>query len=684
VRELIWRRFVRACLAVLAAFFLGGVLLPASASTGERGVTATDMTSAVVVTDVGSRIVAANTDGSGVHVLSHPDFLKNEYDTNPVPSPDGSLVAFTRQGYVAKDKVMLMHADGSGLRTVAEDTAGGVSWSPDGALLSFKLVDPATSKVNVMLVTRDGSSRRLLFPPSQEGGTEFTWAPDSRSIACTDTEGIDVVDVQTGTAHQLIRMHPDAEHPEWSPDGSRIAFQSKDRVFVMNADGTRALPLGPTTDRAGAISWSPDGTQLAFVSGGTSRPASVVVIDVLTGQTTMRIPSLGRGGSAAPSWSPDGEALAFLRSRDRDDFADIDGDVWVVGKDGTRPVEVTQSFPFGGSQSTPAWLPNASAIAADPALATVSLRPTSTQPLPRRYFVAAVDGTAVAIAADPGPFYASVRGGTLGVWRGSGPVRWITDGSADLVALAGNRVYWSWYGSDHSGSVSELWTAIWPRGHSVRLARVEGKPGGPALMVAGDRSLVVYTYQGALYRLRGADATRVRQEHAKFLEPLSVNRGRVLLYNGRALELVDANGKLLATLPPGKDPVDASLSGDRVILLDRSTIYVHRLAHRVSSTSWPVGAPGRASLVGSGGVPYESLFPYATENPYSDANFRLLDLETGRDAILALPNGTSPITVGISSAGLFFTALPPYSGLRGQVGFVPLAEVRARLVDVNR
>lgn len=429
------------------------------------------------------------------------------------------------------------------------------------------------------------------------------------------------------------------------------------------------------------MTWSPDGTLLAYTAAGDyPKPDFVVAVDVSTGRVTLKIPLLGGGGSAAPSWSPDGKRLAFLRARDPDGMAEIDGDVWVVQREGSQPVQITSAFPFGGSDSTPEWLPGTLTVEPDPPLATAALRPARAQPLPHHYAVAAVDGTTVAFVTDLRETEKATNGraATLGVWRGTGSVHWITSMSADRVALAGSRVYWSWYGSDRESSGSELWTATSTGGRPVRLAHLEGKSGGPALMVAGDSSLVVYSLRGTLWRLLGTSATQIRQERAKFLEPLSVSNGRVLLYNGHTLEVVDRNGKVLATLPPGKDPVAASLDGDRVVLLDKGKVYVYRLPRNKPIATWPVGPPGKASRAG---VPYGSLFPYQTANGYSDASFRLLNVATGRDVVLSPPNGATPTSVGITSTGLFYIAQPPYSGLRGQVGLVPLSALRTSLAQ---
>jgi WD40 repeat protein len=655
----------------LGAFAAAAVMV--SYTAGATG----DPVGGVVVTDVGGEIVVANADGSGIRALTHPNPLRYENDEGPVPSPDGSLIVFARSG--EPERVMLMNADGSQLRSIARAALDSAQWSPDGSRLaletspSFQLPKPGDPtlilfKQGISLVARNGSGSRSLVGAAAHGRLGFSWSPDGTRIAYAGHDDISIVDVATGARRVLVAMEG-AWRPAWSPDGSRIAFLDDDDVYVVAATGGKARRLGTNVASETPV-WSSDGSRLAFTQQTYPRPSAVVVVAVATGRLTARIAPRRGGGSAAPAWSPDGSRLTFLRARTPGDAADIDGDVWVAAADGSRPRQVTHSFPFGGSHSTARWLGDADAVTPDPDTDALLLRPLAWHRLPAEYGVAAVDGKTAAIVKE-----SDRSGGHLGIWRAHGPVVWIKGAHADRVALAGSRIYWSWYGSDREGSATELWTATLP-GRPVRLASHEGEPEGPALMVAGDRSLVVYTSEGKLWRLEGARSTLIRREPAGFLEPLSVDNGRVLLWNGHKLQVVNRHGKLLASLPPGKDPVAALLRGQRVMLLGHSQVRVRRIPGGTLAGTWPIGAPGRAARAG---LAHGSLFPYGTENGYSSANYRLLELTRGRDAILALPQGMSPTDVAIGSAGLFYTAVPPYRGINGEIGFVPAARLASAL-----
>jgi Tol biopolymer transport system component len=671
------REVVVGAAALVAAF----ATMLATASSPSRSATATP-SGGVVLAALGGSIVAVNADGSGFRRLTDPGNAEGLYDDGPVASPDGSRIAFIRNS-TSGNKVMVIAADGSGPRTLG--VGSDVRWSPDGTQLAFETVlgiDDGIKEGTVVvfaytvsLVSPDGSGARLLVGRSRYSGGGFDWSPDGRSIAFTGNDAISTVDVRTGAVRQLVAKQ-EASKPAWSPDGSRIAFiASYVGVFVTTVGGSTAGPIGPKVDIGNVpLAWSPDGTRIAYQADG--KPPGVVVVDAHTGHVTARVPSLGHGGSSKPAWSPDGYRFAFQRSPEPGNYQEQEGAAWVSQSDGSSAVEVTRPLPLGGSHGPLSWLPGVSEIEHDTALATARISPLHSQPFGNPYFIASADGHAVAFALERGV------GHVLGVWRGSGPINWINAGQADRAALAGSRVYWSWYFGDprdrEGGSVTELWTATWPGGKPKRLVRVTGPSGGPELQVEGDSSLAVYTLKGNLYRLNGDKATLIRTEKVDYLEPLSVDEGRVLIWNGKVVEVVSATGRLLGQIKPGEERVYAVISGSRALFLDQHRILSYELPGARPGLTLPVGFPGRAT---GAGFPDGSFLPYLTATGWDTAGFRLVDVDSGQDAFLSLPRGNSPTSVAVTEAGLFYTAAPPYSGHAGEAGFVPKAQLENALTQ---
>jgi hypothetical protein len=635
-------------LLALAITFIGLMAAGASAAHSLRA-----DGDGVVLTSLGGHVVAANADGSGVRALTRPPTLSK--DANPVGSPDGSAVAFERD----YSWIYVMRVDGHDLHRVARVAPGEFpQWAPDGRLIAYVGEDDG-----IYVVRPDGEGARRVASRTFGG---FTWSPDGASIAYSASQGIESVDVRTGGRRLLLR-NAGASGPSWSPDGTRIAFLVDGRVWVMNADGRAARRIGPLTF-AETLAWSPDGTRLAYGAtasrGGRMR---VTVVDVSTGVVTMTVPPLVGAESGDPVWSEDGSRLAFRRGNTAGSSSDIGADVWVVRADGTDPVQITQAFPFDGAGSEPRWLPAWHALTADPLLPTVPLAGMTDIALPHTYSVGAVDGSSVVIGVD------RPRRRQLGVWHDSGRVSWLGAYCAYWAeaALVGNRAYWSCNDDNLSGSKAEVWTSTWPKGRPRLLRRVTSNGLNlPRMVVAGDRSLVVYTFGGSVWRLGSAHARRIRRERTS-LVPLSVNAGRVVLERGKAeLEVVNGEGRLLALIHD-RDLQGAVLSGDRVVVLGAADIRIYGVHGGQLRATWPVGAPG---IPPRAGFIYRSLFPYTVGSA-----LHVLDVDTGHDLIVAIPGATWPVTGAMTSSGLICTWAATYEPVIGRVGFVSLTEIRAAL-----
>ena len=205
-------------------------------------------------------------------------------DNLPVPSPDGSWIAFQSQRDGGYD-IFVQPRDGSApARKLASGDAhdGLPVWSPDGEELAFfssrdlPVPEPGTLAGHVYRVKLDGSGlRRITEAPlgSTVGPSAWTGARDGLLYSRRrDGTGLDLIrhDLATGVEHTLTGAAEDEYGAVLSPDGERVAFyqesESRCDVVVMGLDGQGRRLLTSAPGWHYVQCWSPDGEWLAVLS----------------------------------------------------------------------------------------------------------------------------------------------------------------------------------------------------------------------------------------------------------------------------------------------------------------------------------------------------------------------------------------------------------------------------------
>src|SRR5689334_13013943 len=125
----------------------------------------------LVYADEPGRIQIINADGTGQTTLTAGGSI---LDDDPVYSPDGSKIAFSRMNGF-KSEVCVMNADGTNVVTV---TSGDVtpesfnrdpSWSPDGSKFVFTSNRSGSGKAEIWMANADGSGLVRLTTSVQRG-----------------------------------------------------------------------------------------------------------------------------------------------------------------------------------------------------------------------------------------------------------------------------------------------------------------------------------------------------------------------------------------------------------------------------------------------------------------------------------------------------------------------------------
>jgi len=202
-------------------------------------------------------------------------------------------------------------------------------------------------------------------PTISPDGTSFAYASASRGTSDIYVQRVG------GRNPVLVAGDPERQEvwPAFSPDGKSIAFNEgggRGGIFIVGATGESARRL---TDFGANPAWAPDGTRIVFsaeeVASVYSRNgiSTLWVVDLNGGAPT----KLDEGDGIQPAWSPSGARIAFWQT--------VDGqrDLATIPAAGGPHVQVTDD---AAADWAPVWSPDG------------------------RYL-----------------YFASDRGGSMGIWR---------------------------------------------------------------------------------------------------------------------------------------------------------------------------------------------------------------------------------------------------------------------------
>lgn len=276
------------------------------------------MGTANVRRDVAMALLLVAATGCRNTTSSPPRPVRTAWKGNcPDWSPDGKRIAYDDEG-----RIVVRDVDGGHCLALTDGKTkdGAPSWSPDGRRIAFVRYGSGFSS-GIVVMNADGSGVKRLTG----GGRDYLprWSPDGRQIVFTRVvrgrHSIWKMARDGRGPSRLTHGDPMDANPSWSPDGRRIAFNriadNHDGIVVMDADGSRqrVLVRGGTDLFLSSPAWSPDGKRIAYGEAplGTEFAADLWVVGA-DGKGKVRL-TRGSRINSSPSWSPSGKQIVFDR-----------------------------------------------------------------------------------------------------------------------------------------------------------------------------------------------------------------------------------------------------------------------------------------------------------------------------------------------------------------------------------
>jgi Tol biopolymer transport system component len=283
----------------------------------------------VFATRSGGDLFVSNADGSGLRRLTGGVI-------DPVVSPDGQQVAFTRWAPGELGTLYIINLDGSGERAVLGEIlqAKSPTWSPDGQsiVVSFQQGGLRNPQPECRNFDNDDGVRI----PDNVQITKVHVGLEGLTICFIRNEDLQWllrrVDVASGEFEDLpVDLY--SYNPTWDPQNPwRVVYDGEKGLMQLDLTNGSNWPLTADLRDTGPV-FSPDGQRLAltYKQHDHWEVYTLDLSDPVGSRRRLTKPPIlaePQYSSAAPAWSPDGSQLAFVTDRSGV------WEIWVMNADG--------------------------------------------------------------------------------------------------------------------------------------------------------------------------------------------------------------------------------------------------------------------------------------------------------------------------------------------------------------
>lgn len=213
-----------------------------------------------------SDIYSFNSKGEKLKNLTN---TSNNYESNPVCSPDGKWIVFEK--FDSKSDIWLMDINGKKMKNLTEEYPQNITpvWSNDSSLIFFNSLKNGSP--NIFSITLDGKLTNISKGIGIDGS--FSLSPDSSKIVFdSDRAGnfdIFLLDLNSGDLRNITFSNDIESEPLFSSDGRKVLYKIQSGpnfdyvVFHLESGTSDRITSFPEKYKGNAI-WSSDSTKIYF------------------------------------------------------------------------------------------------------------------------------------------------------------------------------------------------------------------------------------------------------------------------------------------------------------------------------------------------------------------------------------------------------------------------------------
>jgi hypothetical protein len=234
--------------------------------------------------------------------------------------------------------------------------------SPDGLEVAFSRYEYHLSETCLEVMSINGGRSEPVYCSGSGDPEDVTWSPNGYKLAfsvetkSSESSAIYVLNLRTEELLQVADWFYRQDSPTFSPNGSQIAFETVYNpeeelargIWVVNSDGTELQQL--TNEGESEPSWSPDGSQIVVAAYNEEEinedEGGLALINSSTGAHEKWLLDSDGPWESSPEWTTNGDTIFYNRWNEGGIFEEEEAksEVGEINRDGTEEAYPLSEF----------------------------------------------------------------------------------------------------------------------------------------------------------------------------------------------------------------------------------------------------------------------------------------------------------------------------------------------------